>query len=97
MPRDEQETYIHRLGELDTAGNSSRCGCLHKPHSSRTNSHKRMPKQGMRLTVSWCRSLRWLERLMGHPQKWSGANYVDNVLKNGGLVISSTSAMARGY
>ncbi|KAJ5662370.1 uncharacterized protein N7477_009986 [Penicillium maclennaniae] len=97
MPRDEQETYIKRLGEL---GYSWQFITLAGLHTTALISHqfaKAYAKHGMR---AYGELVQEPEMELGVDvvthQKWSGANYVDNLLKMVSGGVSSTAAMGKG-
>ncbi|KAJ5990049.1 hypothetical protein N7499_010574 [Penicillium canescens] len=97
MPRDEQETYIKRLGAL---GYSWQFITLAGLHTTALISHqfaKAYAKNGMR---AYGELVQEPEMELGVDvvthQKWSGANYVDNMLKMVSGGVSSTAAMGKG-
>ncbi|KAL4999657.1 isocitrate lyase [Aspergillus recurvatus] len=97
MPRDEQETYIKRLGTLGYAWQFITLAGLHTTALISDTFAKAYAKQGMR---AYGELVQEPEMESGVDvvthQKWSGANYVDNMLKmiTGG--VSSTAAMGKG-
>ncbi|OQD90798.1 hypothetical protein PENANT_c001G08693 [Penicillium antarcticum] len=97
MPRDEQETYIKRLGAL---GYSWQFITLAGLHTTALISHqfaKAYAQNGMR---AYGELIQEPEMEQGVDvvthQKWSGANYVDNMLKMVSGGVSSTAAMGKG-
>lgn len=97
MPRDEQETYIQRLGALGYCWQFITLAGL---HTTALISHKfagAFSKQGMR---AYGELVQEPEMDLGVDvvthQKWSGANYVDNLLKMVSGGVSSTAAMGKG-
>ncbi|KAJ6083932.1 hypothetical protein N7486_010732 [Penicillium sp. IBT 16267x] len=97
MPRDEQETYIKRLGEL---GYSWQFITLAGLHTTALISHqfaKAYAKNGMRAYGELVQEPEMDEGVdVVTHQKWSGANYVDNLLKMVSGGVSSTAAMGKG-
>ncbi|PLN78183.1 isocitrate lyase [Aspergillus taichungensis] len=97
MPRDEQETYIQRLGALGYCWQFITLAGL---HTTALISHKfasAFSHQGMR---AYGELVQEPEMELGVDvvthQKWSGANYVDNMLKMVSGGVSSTAAMGKG-
>ncbi|KAJ5136189.1 hypothetical protein N7448_004743 [Penicillium atrosanguineum] len=97
MPRDEQETYIKRLGEL---GYSWQFITLAGLHTTALISHqfaKAYAKNGMRAYGELVQEPEMEQEVdVVTHQKWSGANYVDNLLKMVSGGVSSTAAMGKG-
>ncbi|CAG8085494.1 unnamed protein product [Penicillium salamii] len=97
MPRDEQETYIKRLGEL---GYSWQFITLAGLHTTALISHqfaKAFAKHGMRAYGELVQEPEMEQGVdVVTHQKWSGANYVDNLLKMVSGGVSSTAAMGKG-
>ncbi|KAJ5777918.1 Isocitrate lyase [Penicillium odoratum] len=97
MPRDEQETYIKRLGEL---GYSWQFITLAGLHTTALISHqfaKAYAQNGMRAYGELVQEPEMDEGVdVVTHQKWSGANYVDNMLKMVSGGVSSTAAMGKG-
>ncbi|KAJ5322203.1 Isocitrate lyase [Penicillium brevicompactum] len=97
MPRDEQETYIKRLGEL---GYSWQFITLAGLHTTALISHqfaKAFAKSGMRAYGELVQEPEMEQGVdVVTHQKWSGANYVDNLLKMVSGGVSSTAAMGKG-
>lgn len=97
MPRDEQETYIKRLGQL---GYSWQFITLAGLHTTALISHqfaKAYSQQGMRAYGELVQEPEMEQGVdVVTHQKWSGANYVDNLLKMVSGGVSSTAAMGKG-
>jgi isocitrate lyase len=97
MPRDEQETYIQRLGQLGYCWQFITLAGLHQTALMADTFSKAYAKQGMRAYGEIIQEPEAENKVdvLTH-QKWSGANYVDNMLKmlTGG--VSSTAAMGKG-
>ncbi|OAA69577.1 isocitrate lyase [Cordyceps fumosorosea ARSEF 2679] len=97
MPRDEQETYIQRLASLGYCWQFITLAGLHTTALISDSFAKAYSKQGMR---AYGELVQEPEMELGvdvvKHQKWSGANYVDELQKmiTGG--VSSTSAMGKG-
>jgi isocitrate lyase len=97
MPRNEQETYIQRLGKLGYVWQFITLAGLHQTALISDTFSKAYAKRGM---AAYGELIQEPEMDSGvdvvKHQKWSGANYADNLLKlvTGG--ISSTSAMGAG-
>ncbi|KAM3552513.1 hypothetical protein MY1884_007164 [Beauveria asiatica] len=97
MPRDEQETYIKRLASLGYCWQFITLAGLHTTALISDSFAKAYAKQGMR---AYGELVQEPEMELGvdvvKHQKWSGANYVDELQKmiTGG--VSSTSAMGQG-
>ncbi|KAI9860464.1 MAG: isocitrate lyase 1 [Trichoglossum hirsutum] len=97
MPRDEQETYIKRLGKLGYAWQFITLAGLHTTALISDTFSKAYAKQGMRAYGELVQEPEMEAKIdVVTHQKWSGANYVDSLLKmvTGGM--SSTSAMGKG-
>ncbi|KAL4776386.1 isocitrate lyase [Aspergillus nidulans var. acristatus] len=97
MPRDEQETYIKRLGALGYAWQFITLAGLHTTALISDTFAKAYAKQGMRAYGELVQEPEMANGVdVVTHQKWSGANYVDNMLKmiTGG--VSSTAAMGKG-
>ena len=97
MPRTEQETYIQRLGALGYCWQFITLAGLHQTALIADTFTKAFAKQGMRAygeLVQEPEMERGVE-VVTH-QKWSGAEYVDGLMKvvTGG--VSSTAAMGEG-
>jgi len=97
MPRDEQETYIQRLAKLGYCWQFITLAGLHQTALMADTFSKTYSKQGMR---AYCELVQEPEMDRGvdvvKHQKWSGANYIDNMLKMVTGGVSSTSAMGKG-
>ncbi|KAB8342958.1 hypothetical protein FH972_022553 [Carpinus fangiana] len=97
MPRDEQETYIKRLAQLGYCWQFITLAGLHQTALISDRFSKAYAKQGMRAYGEIIQEPEAEEGVdvLTH-QKWSGANYVDNllVMVQGGM--SSTAAMGAG-
>jgi isocitrate lyase len=96
MPRDEQETYIKRLGKLGYCWQFITLAGLHTTALISDQFAKAYAKQGMRAYGELVQEPEMDNKIdVVTHQKWSGANYVDNLLKMVSGGISSTAAM--GY
>ncbi|KAF4550436.1 Isocitrate lyase [Elsinoe fawcettii] len=97
MPRNEQETYIKRLGQLGYCWQFITLAGLHSNALISNNFAAAYAKHGMRAYGEMIQEPEMDSKndVVTH-QKWSGANYVDSLLTmlTGG--ISSTAAMASG-
>ncbi|KAJ6017561.1 hypothetical protein N7451_000940 [Penicillium sp. IBT 35674x] len=97
MPRDEQETYIKRLGELGYAWQFITLAGLHTTALISHQFAKAYAKNGMRAYGELVQEPEMDEGVdVVTHQKWSGANYVDNLLKMVSGGVSSTAAMGKG-
>ncbi|KAJ5892445.1 hypothetical protein N7504_009136 [Penicillium tannophilum] len=97
MPRDEQETYIKRLGELGYAWQFITLAGLHTTALISHQFAKAYAKNGMRAYGELVQEPEMEEGVdVVTHQKWSGANYVDNLLKMVSGGVSSTAAMGKG-
>jgi isocitrate lyase len=97
MPREEQETYIKRLGALGYAWQFITLAGLHTTALISDQFARAYAKQGMRAYGELVQEPEMEQGVdVVTHQKWSGANYVDNMLKmlTGG--VSSTAAMGKG-
>ena len=97
MSREEQETYIQRLGALGYCWQFITLAGLHTTALISDQFASAFAKQGMRAYGELVQEPE-IERgvdVVTH-QKWSGANYVDNMLKMVSGGISSTAAMGKG-
>jgi isocitrate lyase len=97
MAPEEQETYIERLGKLGYCWQFITLAGLHTTALITDQFAKAYAKHGMRAYGELVQEQE-MERkidIVTH-QKWSGANYVDNLLKMVTGGISSTSAMGNG-
>ncbi|KAF2832613.1 isocitrate lyase and phosphorylmutase [Ophiobolus disseminans] len=97
MPRDEQETYIHRLAKLGYCWQFITLAGLHQSALMADTFSKAYAKQGMRAYGEIIQEPEAENKVdvLTH-QKWSGANYVDNMLKMVSGGVSSTAAMGKG-
>ena len=97
MPRDQQETYIKRLGELGYCWQFITLAGLHTTALISNTFAKAYAKMGM---AAYGELVQEPEMENGIDvvthQKWSGANYVDNMLKMVTGGVSSTAAMGKG-
>ncbi|PWY76720.1 isocitrate lyase [Aspergillus eucalypticola CBS 122712] len=97
MPRDEQETYIKRLGALGYCWQFITLAGLHTTALITDQFAKAYAKQGMRAYGELVQEPEMEQGVdVVTHQKWSGANYVDNMLKMVTGGISSTAAMGKG-
>jgi len=97
MPAAEQETYIKRLGELGYVWQFITLAGLHSTALISAQFSKDFAKRGMRAYGETIQEPEMEQKIdVVTHQKWSGANYVDGLLKmiTGG--VSSTSAMGKG-
>ncbi|KAF2842028.1 isocitrate lyase and phosphorylmutase [Patellaria atrata CBS 101060] len=97
MPRDEQETYIKRLAKLGYCWQFITLAGLHQTALIADTFSKAYAKQGMRAYGELIQEpeIEGGVDVVRH-QKWSGANYIDNMLKMVTGGVSSTSAMGKG-
>ena len=97
MPRDEQETYINRLAKLGYCWQFITLAGLHTTALISDVFAKAFAKQGMRAYGELVQEPEMENKVdVVTHQKWSGANYVDNLLKMVTGGVSSTSAMGKG-
>ncbi|KAB8236138.1 isocitrate lyase [Aspergillus alliaceus] len=97
MPRDEQETYIKRLGALGYAWQFITLAGLHTTALISDQFARAFSKQGMRAYGELVQEPEMEQGVdVVTHQKWSGANYVDNLLKMVTGGVSSTAAMGQG-
>lgn len=97
MPRDEQETYIKRLGALGYSWQFITLAGLHTTALITDTFAKAYAKQGMRAYGELVQEPEMANGIdVVTHQKWSGANYVDNMLKMVSGGVSSTAAMGKG-
>jgi isocitrate lyase len=97
MSREGQETYIERLGKLGYCWQFVTLAGLHTTALITDQFAKAYAQQGMRAygeLIQEPEMERKIDIVM--HQKWSGAHYVDNLLKMVTGGISSTSAMGKG-
>ena len=97
MPAKEQETYIQRLGQLGYCWQFITLAGLHTTALISDTFSKGFAQSGMRAYGSLVQEPEMEQgvEVVTH-QKWSGANYVDNLLKMVTGGVSSTSAMGAG-
>ncbi|KAI1906564.1 isocitrate lyase 1 [Ophidiomyces ophidiicola] len=97
MPRDEQETYISRLGALGYCWQFITLAGLHTTALISDQFARAYATQGMRAYGELVQEpeMEGGVDVVTH-QKWSGANYVDELLKMVTGGVSSTSAMGKG-
>ncbi|KAK1138285.1 isocitrate lyase 1 [Aspergillus melleus] len=97
MPRDEQETYIKRLGALGYCWQFITLAGLHTTALISHQFAKAYSQQGMRAYGELVQEPEMEQGVdVVTHQKWSGANYVDNMLKMVTGGVSSTAAMGKG-
>ncbi|KAG0651999.1 Isocitrate lyase [Hyphodiscus hymeniophilus] len=97
MPRAEQETYIQRLSKLGYCWQFITLAGLHTTALISDQFAKAYSQQGMRAYGELVQEpeMDGGVDVVKH-QKWSGANYVDELLKMVQGGVSSTSAMGKG-
>lgn len=97
MSASDQETYIQRLAQMGYCWQFITLAGLHSTALISHQFSEQYSKRGMR---AYGELIQEPEMAMGVDvvthQKWSGANYVDNLLKMVTGGISSTSAMGKG-
>ncbi|KAA8569640.1 hypothetical protein EYC84_001244 [Monilinia fructicola] len=97
MPRAEQETYIERLSKLGYCWQFITLAGLHTTALISHQFAEKYSRQGMR---AYGELVQEPEMELGVDvvthQKWSGANYADELLKMVTGGVSSTSAMGKG-
>ena len=97
MPSDEQETYIKRLGELGYVWQFITLAGLHTTALAVDNFSKNYAEIGMK---AYGRDVQQHEIDQGvevvKHQKWSGAEYIDGLLKMVTGGVSSTASMGAG-
>lgn len=97
MPRDEQETYIKRLGQLGYCWQFITLAGLHTTALISHQFAKAYAQNGMRAYGELVQEPEMEQGVdVVTHQKWSGANYVDNLLKMVSGGVSSTAAMGKG-
>ncbi|KAL1960149.1 hypothetical protein VTO42DRAFT_8692 [Malbranchea cinnamomea] len=97
MPRDEQETYIRRLAELGFCWQFITLAGLHTTALISDTFAKAYAKQGMRAYGELVQEPEMENKIdVVTHQKWSGANYIDEMLKMVTGGVSSTIAMGKG-
>ena len=97
MPRHEQETYISRLAKLGYCWQFITLAGLHQTALIADTFSKAYKKQGMRAYGEIIQEPEMENgvEVVTH-QKWSGANYIDNILSMVSGGMSSTAAMGKG-
>ncbi|EON68677.1 isocitrate lyase [Coniosporium apollinis CBS 100218] len=97
MPRSEQETYIQRLAKLGYCWQFITLAGLHQSALMADTFSKAYAKQGMRAYGELIQEPEMDNKIdVVTHQKWSGANYMDEMLKMVTGGVSSTSAMGKG-
>ena len=97
MEAREQETYIQRLADLGYSWQFITLAGLHSTALISDTFAKEFAKRGMRAYGELIQEPEMKNKIdVVTHQKWSGANYVDNLLKMVTGGISSTSAMGKG-
>ncbi|KAF2753293.1 isocitrate lyase and phosphorylmutase [Pseudovirgaria hyperparasitica] len=97
MPRNEQETYIQRLASMGYCWQFITLAGLHQTALMADTFTKAYAKQGMRAYGELIQEPEMVNKVeVVTHQKWSGANYVDELLKMVSGGVSSTSAMGKG-
>lgn len=97
MPADEQQTYISRLAKLGYCWQFITLAGLHSTALISNSFSADFAKRGMRAygeTIQEPEIAQGVE-VVTH-QKWSGANYVDELLRMVSGGVTSTSAMGKG-
>ena len=97
MPREEQETYIQRLAKLGYCWQFITLAGLHTTALVSDRFARAYAEQGMR---AYGELVQEPEIELGvdvvKHQKWSGADYMDNLMKTVTGGVSSTAAMGKG-
>jgi len=97
MEAKDQETYIQRLAELGYCWQFITLAGLHSTALISDTFAKAFAKRGMRAYGELVQEPEMANNIdVVKHQKWSGANYVDNMLKMVTGGVSSTSAMGKG-
>ena len=97
MAAKDQETYIQRLAELGYCWQFITLAGLHSTALISDTFAKEFAKRGMRAYGELIQEPEMNNKIdVVTHQKWSGANYVDNLLKMVTGGVSSTSAMGKG-
>lgn len=97
MEARDQETYIARLAELGYCWQFITLAGLHSTALISDTFAKEFAKRGMRAYGELIQEPEMNAKVdVVTHQKWSGANYVDNMLKMVTGGVSSTSAMGKG-
>lgn len=82
MEAKDQETYIQRLGELGYCWQFITLAGLHSTALISNKFSKEYAKRGMRAYGELIQEPEMAEKVdVVTHQKWSGANYIDNMLK----------------
>lgn len=97
MAAKDQETYIQRLAELGYCWQFITLAGLHSTALISDTFAKAYAQRGMRAYGELIQEPEMENKIdVVTHQKWSGANYVDNMLKMVTGGVSSTSAMGKG-
>lgn len=97
MPRDEQETYIKRLGKSGYCWQFITLAGLHTTALISDQFSRAFAKNGMRAYGELVQEPEIEGKIdVVRHQKWSGANYVDSMLKMVTGGVSSTAAVGIG-
>lgn len=97
MEAKDQETYIKRLGDLGYCWQFITLAGLHSTALISDQFAKAYATRGMRAYGELIQEPEMANKVdVVTHQKWSGANYVDNLLKMVTGGVSSTSAMGKG-
>lgn len=96
MSTEEQETYIERLGKLGYCWQFITLAGLHTTALASDTFAKNYAKQGMKAYGNLVQEPEMENGVdVVLHQKWSGANYIDNMLKMVTGGVSSTAAMGK--
>lgn len=97
MGRDDQETYINRLAQLGYCWQFITLAGLHQTALISDTFSKAYAKHGMRAYGELIQEPEMDNKVeVVTHQKWSGANYIDNILMMVMGGVSSTTAMGKG-
>ena len=97
MSSAEQETFIKRLASLGYCWQFITLAGLHTTALISDTFAKEFGRKGMRAYVELVQEPEMQRKIdVVTHQKWSGANYVDGLLKMVTGGVSSTSAMGKG-
>jgi isocitrate lyase len=97
MPAAEQETYIQRLAQLGYCWQFITLAGLHSTALISNSFASDYAKRGMRAYGETIQEPEMEQKVeVVTHQKWSGANYVDELLRMVSGGVSSTSAMGKG-
>lgn len=97
MAAKDQETYIQRLAELGYCWQFITLAGLHSTALISDQFARAFAQRGMRAYGELIQEPEMENKVdVVTHQKWSGANYVDNLLKMVTGGVSSTSAMGKG-